>query len=263
MSYAEIDRDNMEIRIIYPTNSSVKKLVEYEEELNNYPIKIIPQNTITDEQMRLLYVLFKQYGEEIGYTMVEMKELLKEMFCFNQEMGDFSLSPYKKNPLTKEQATEFLQFIIEQAIENGVNLYIKDTKTNSKRHISRIVPDIQRYTIKCLKTKICAVCGDYHSPDNNHFVELDHYDNVSSTATTYDLDDGLQGRFISLCHKHHLEKHNIGREKFENKYYLEGIYLNEQLVYDLLDVYPSHFKLFKKRLKENFYKNIVRRTKWH
>ena len=42
MSYAEIDRDNMEIRIIYPTNSSVKKLVEYEEELNNYPIKIIP-----------------------------------------------------------------------------------------------------------------------------------------------------------------------------------------------------------------------------
>ena len=95
MSYAEIDRENMQIRIIYPTNSSAKKLKEYEEELNNYPIKIVPQNTITDEQMKLLYVLFKQYGEEIGYTMVEMKELLKEMFCFNQEMGDFSLSPYK------------------------------------------------------------------------------------------------------------------------------------------------------------------------
>ena len=79
MSYAEIDRDNMEIRIIYPTNSSVKKLVKYEEELNNYPIKIIPQNTITDEQMRLLYVLFKQYGEELGYTMIEMKELMKEI----------------------------------------------------------------------------------------------------------------------------------------------------------------------------------------
>ena len=26
MSYAEIDRENMAIRIIYPTNSSVKKL---------------------------------------------------------------------------------------------------------------------------------------------------------------------------------------------------------------------------------------------
>ena len=260
MSYAEIDRENMEIRIIYPTNSSVKKLVEYEEELNNYPIKIIPQNTITDEQMRLLYVLFKQYGEELGYTMIEMKELLKEMFCFNQEIGEFSLSPYKKNPLTKEQATEFLQFIIEQAIENNINLYIKDTKTNIAKHISRIVPDIQRYTIKCLKTKICAVCGDYHDPNNNHIIELDHWDNVNQISG-YEFDDGLQTRFISLCHKHHLEKHNIGRESFENKYYLEGIYLNEQLVYDLLDVYPSHFKLFKKRLKENFYKNIVRSKK--
>ena len=54
MAFVEIDRDNMEIRIIYPTNSSVKKLVEYEEELNNYPIKIIPQNTITDEQVSQL-----------------------------------------------------------------------------------------------------------------------------------------------------------------------------------------------------------------
>ncbi len=260
MAFVKIDRKNMQIRIIYPTNASAKKVLEYEEELNNYPIKIIPQNTITDEQMRLLYVLFKQYGEEIGYTMVEMKELLKEMFCFNQEMGDFSLSPYKKNPLTKEQATEFLQFIIEQAIENGINLFIKDTKTNSKRHISRIVPDIQRYTIKCLRQKVCAICGSIHDPDNNKFIELDHWDNVNQLGG-YEFDDGLQTRFISLCHKHHIEKHNIGREDFSDKYHIEGVYLNEQLVYELLDVYPSHFKLFKKRLKENFYKNIVRRTK--
>ena len=257
MSYAEIDRDNMEIRIIYPTNSSVKKLVEYEEELNNYPIKIIPQNTITEEQMRLLYVLFKQYGEELGYTMVEMKELLKELFSFNQEIGEFSLSPYKKNPLTKLQATEFLQFIIENAIENNINLYIKDTKTNIEKHISKIVPDISRYVIKCLKTKICAVCGSIHDPDNNKFIELDHWDNVNQLGG-YEFDDGLQTRFISLCHKHHLEKHNIGREDFSDKYHIEGVYLNEQLVYDLLDVYPSHFKLFRKRLKDGYYKNIVR-----
>ncbi len=260
MPYAEIDRENMEIRIIYPTNSPVKKLVEYEKELNNYPIKIIPQNTITDEQMKLLYVLFKQYGEELGYTMVEMKELMKEMFCFNQEIGEFSLSPYKKNPLTKEQATEFLQFIIEQAIENNINLYIKDTKQGTVKHIRKIVPDIQRYVIKCLKTKICAVCGSIHDPNNNKFIELDHWDNVNQLGG-YAFDDGLQTRFISLCHKHHLEKHNIGREDFSDKYHIEGVYLNEQLVYELLDVYPSHFKLFKKRLKENFYKNIVRRTK--
>ena len=77
----------------------------------------------------------------------------------------------------------------------------------------------------------------------------------------YEFDDGLQTRFISLCHKHHLEKHNIGREDFSDKYHIEGVYLNEQLVYELLDVYPSHFKLFKKRLKEGYYQNIVRSKK--
>ena len=33
------------------------------------------------------------------------------------------------------------------------------------------------------------------------------------------------------------------------KYILEPVLLNEQLVYELLDVYPNHFKLFRKRLK--------------
>ena len=42
MAYIEIDKEKTEIRIIYPTNKSLKKIKEYEEELNNYPIKINP-----------------------------------------------------------------------------------------------------------------------------------------------------------------------------------------------------------------------------
>ncbi len=245
----------MEIRIIYPTNSPVKKLVEYEKELNNYPIKIIPQNTITDEQMKLLYVLFKQYGEELGYTMVEMKELMKEMICFNQEIGEFSLSPYKKNPLTKDQATEFIQFVIENAIENGINLYIKDTKTSIIKHIRQIVPDFQRYVIKCLRERVCCVCGKIHDFKNDRVVDLEHFDNVSRIGG-YDFDDGLQTRFLPLCRQHHTEIHNSDKKEFLEKYHLQAVYLNEQLVFELLDVYPNHFKLFRKRLKEGYYKNV-------
>ena len=47
MATIEVDRLNCEIRLLYPTNESVKKLAEWQEEINNYPIKIIPQNTIT------------------------------------------------------------------------------------------------------------------------------------------------------------------------------------------------------------------------
>ena len=128
MATIEIDRLNCEIRLLYPTNESVKKLEEWQDEINNYPIKIIPQNTITMEQMKLLYVLFKQFSEGIewyylGYT----KDYLKDMFSSIYEIGEFSLSPFKKNPLTLDQATEFIQFIIEHGIENNINLYIQDS----------------------------------------------------------------------------------------------------------------------------------------
>lgn len=222
MATVEIDRLNCEIRLLYPTNESVKKLAEWQEEINNYPIKIIPQNTITTEQMKLLYVLFKQFSEgiewyDLGYT----KDYLKDMFSGIYEIGDFSLSPFKKNPLTLDQATEFIQFIIEHGIENNINLYIQDKNTGVKRHIREIVPDIQRYVIRCLRERVCCVCGEKHDFKNGKIVDLEHYDNVSSTATTYDLDDGLQSRFLTLCRKHHMEIHNIPKKEFIEKYHLQ------------------------------------------
>ena len=262
MATVEIDRLKCEIRLLYPTNESVKKLAEWQEEINNYPIKIIPQNTITMEQMKLLYVLFKQFSEgiewyDLGYT----KDYLKDMFSSIYEIGEFSLSPFKKNPLTLDQATEFIQFIIEHGIENNINLYIQDKNTGIKRHIREIVPDIQRYVIRCLRERVCCVCGEKHDFKNGKIVDLEHYDNISSTATTYDLDDGLQSRFLSLCRKHHMEIHNIPKKEFIEKYILEPVWLNEQLVYELLDKYPNHFALFRKKLKNGEYDDIIVKEK--
>ena len=255
MPYAEIDREKMLIKIIYPTNSPIKKLVEYEKELNNYPIKIIPQNTITVEQMRLLYILFAQFSEGVEWYDTKLsKDYLKAEFGQIYELGEFSISPNKKNCLTLEQATEFIQFIIETGIEHNINLYIQDKKTNVKKHIREIVPDIQRYIIKCLRERVCCVCGKRH--DEYNTIDLEHYDNISSTSTTYELDDGLQGRFLTLCREHHSNIHSIPKNEFIENYHLQPVYLNEQLVYELLKIYPNHFKLFRKRLKEGYYKNV-------
>ena len=229
---------------------------ELEEYLNNCPIEVIPIKKLSSEQNGLIHVLLKQYADELGWTLIDMKEYIKEQFALTNDLDYFSTAN-----CDIEMANNFIAYIIEHALENQINLYILNKNDKRYKHILDIDIIEQRRIIACLKAKVCAVCGSIHNPDSNKFIELDHYDNVSSTATTYDLDDGLQGRFISLCHKHHLEKHNIGRESFENKYYLEGIYLNEQLVYDLLDVYPNHFKLFRKRLKDGYYKNIVRSKK--
>ena len=260
MATVEIDRLNCEIRLLYPTNESVKKLAEWQDEINNYPIKIIPQNTITMDQMKLLYVLFKQFSEgiewyDLGYT----KDYLKDMFSSIYEIGEFSLSPFKKNPLTLDQATEFIQFIIEHGIENNINLYIQDKNTGVKRHIREIVPDIQRYIIRCLRKRTCCICGKVH--DEYNTVDLEHWKTVASSTGTYEHDDGLQNPFLTLCREHHNEKHNIGVESFKNRYYIEGVWLNPQLVYELLDKYPNHFKLFRKRLKEGYYEGLITKKK--
>lgn len=245
MAYAEIDRANGVIKLYYPTNNSARKIEEWEEELNNYIIEIVPQNTITGEQMRLLYVLFKQFSEGLEWYDIQLtKDYLKAEFGDIYELGDFSISPNKKGCLTLEQATEFIQFIIELALEHNINLYILDKNTKIKHHIRGIVPDLQRYTIKCLKERICCVCGQKHDYETGKIIDLEHYDNVNRIGG-YKYDDGLQTRFLSLCRKHHTEIHSIPKSEFIEKYHIEPVYLNEKLVKELKEVYKNHFKAFK------------------
>ncbi len=42
--------------------------------------------------MRLTHVLLKQYGDELGYTLDEIKNVLKDEFSLLKEIESFSLS---------------------------------------------------------------------------------------------------------------------------------------------------------------------------
>lgn len=60
-----------------------------------------------------------------------------------------------------------------------------------------------------------------------------------------------------MCREHHMIKHAIGKEKFQEKYIVGGVWLNPQLVYELLDIYPNHFALFRKKLKNGEYDDVI------
>lgn len=242
MGYFEIVGNN--IVLTFPVKKAEKRTKkELEEEYNNYLIVVNPKRCISLDQMRLTHVLLKQYGDELGYTLDEIKNVLKDEFSLLKEIESFSLSE-----IDQELATEFIQFIIEHAIKNDVNLYIKD-KGSKIKHIRNIVPDIERYVISCLKARRCAICGQIHDPDNNKIIELDHFDNVSEIGG-YEFDNGLQTRFLPLCVKHHRTKHNLGRGDFERRYHIAGVYLNENLVRDIKKIYKNHFKAFKEQENE-------------
>lgn len=237
MAQAEIIGDKIVLTV------AVDKVIpglkeEMEEILNNYPIEVIPVKKMSAAQNGLIHVLFKQYGEEKGYTMVEMKEIMKSEFARAYDIFNFETSK-----CDMQTANEFIAFMIEHAIDNDVNLYILNKKEKTTRHILEIDFITQRYVIACLKKKMCAICGKVH--DEYNTVELHHWKSVASAVGTYDNDDGLSTPFMSLCTFHHSEFHNTGIESFKNKYHIEGVWLNDRLVIDLKKVYPNHFKGFK------------------
>ena len=246
MAYTEIKNSEITITLavekVYP---GLKQ--QLEEHLNNFPIKVIPVKKLSKAQNGLIHVLIKQFADELGWTMLDMKEYQKEQFAISRDLNKFSTAK-----CDMETANDFIAFLIEQALENDINLYILNKQDKRYRHILEIDKMTERYVIACLKNKTCAICG------RNAGVKLDHWKTVASSVGNYENDDGLHNPFISLCSQHHTEKHDIGVGSFKNKYYIEGVWLNPQLVYELLEVYPNHFKLFRKRLKEGYYRGIIK-----
>lgn len=245
MAYMEIANEEIVITLpvekVYP---GLKQLIE--ERLNHYPIKVIPVKRLSKAQNGLIHVLLKQFGEELGWTMQDMKEYQKEQFALSRDLGKFSTAN-----CDMEMANDFIAFIIEQALENEINLYVLNKHDNRYKSILKVDKTTERYVIACLRAKTCAICG-------RKGVDLHHWKTIASAAGAYENDDGLKTPFMSLCRIHHNEFHDKGQKEFEEKYHIEGVWLNPQLVYELLGVYPNHFKLFRERLKDGYYRGIVK-----
>ena len=248
MANAEISNQEIIITLsvekVYP--GIKEKLEDY---LTHLSITVSPVKKVSQAQNGLIHVLLKQFGDEIGYTLIEIKELMKEQFAISTDRLDFSTAK-----CDMETANEFISFIIEQALELGINLYILGKHDKRYKHILEIDNITQRYVIACLRKRVCCICGKEHNEYNE--IQLDHYDTMANTVGTYKNDDGLHGRFLPLCSYHHFEKHSKSLKEFENKYHIEGIYLNPQLVYELSGVYKNHFKKFRREYKEGKYGNL-------
>ena len=239
MADAQILKDELVVTVavekIYP---SLKK--QLEEHLRKLKITVIPIKKLTKAQNGLIHVLLKQFADELGWTMQDMKEYQKEQFSLSKDLEKFSTAS-----CDIETANEFISFIIEQALELGINLYILGKHDKRYKHILEIDNITQRYVIACLRKRVCCICGKKHNEYST--IELHHWNSVASIGG-YENCDGLKTPFMSLCAKHHQEFHATGKETFKNKYYIEGVWLNVELVKELKKIYKNHFKAFKEKI---------------
>lgn len=155
---------------------------------------------ISIEQRKKAYATINDIAIDLGYFQEECKEWLKYLHISKTGCEYFSLSD-----CSMDTAREFINTILEYAIENGIPL--SDVGVNR-------TDDIGKYLYYCLKHKKCAVCG--------RIGEIHHIDAIGMGNDRKKVDDSKH-RKICLCRLHHTIAHQKGRVRFEQMYHVYGI----------------------------------------
>ena len=159
---------------------------------------------ISIEQRKKAYATMRDISDYTGYTPDEQKRWLKFLHISKTGCDYFSLSN-----CSMDTAREFINTILEYAIENGVPL--------SDEAINR-TDDIGRYLYFCIMHKKCAICG---RPG-----EIHHEDAIGMGNNRRTLDDSNHKK-ICLCRLHHTQAHQLGVERFREMYKVYGIIVKE------------------------------------
>lgn len=160
--------------------------------------------TISAEQRKKAYATIRDISEYTGYTPEEQKQWLKVLYIVKTGGRNISLSD-----CSMDEAREFINVILEHAIENGIEL--KEEGVNR-------TDDIGKYLYFCLKHKKCAICGLNG--------EIHHEDAIGMGNDRKTVDDSNYKK-ICLCRKHHTIAHQMGKERFQKAYKVYGIVMRE------------------------------------
>ena len=161
--------------------------------------------SISIEQRKKAYATIRDIADYTGYLPEEQKEWLKYLYI--QKTGDDYIS---LSDCSMDQAREFINVILEYAIESGIQL--------SEQAINR-TDDIGKYLYFCIKHKKCAICGQ----DG----EIHHEDAIGMGNDRKTIDDSNHKK-ICLCRKHHTIAHQMGVERFTKMYKVYGIIVKEE-----------------------------------
>lgn len=161
--------------------------------------------TISIDQRKKAYATIKDISDYTGYLPEEQKEWLKYLYIAKTGGSYISLSN-----CSMDEAREFINVILEYAIENGIQL--------SEEAVNR-TNDIGKYLYFCLKHKKCAICG----LDG----EIHHEDAIGMGNDRKKTDDSNYKK-ICLCRKHHTIAHQMGVERFTKAYKVYGIVVKEK-----------------------------------
>ena len=199
--YRESDKGT-EILITIPDKKLGEMLTE--KHIKKAEMRFDDGRYISAEQRKMAYATIRDISENTGYTPEEQKEWLKYLYVEKTGKKRISLSD-----CSMDEAKEFINVILEYAIENGYQL--------SEQAINR-TDDIGKYLYFCIKHSKCAICGEKG--------EIHHEDTIGMGNDRKTIDDSNYKK-ICLCRKHHTIAHQLGVERFKKNYKVYGIVIKE------------------------------------
>lgn len=159
---------------------------------------------ISPQQRKKAYATEKDIAEYCGYLSREEKEYVHEALKAECEAA-YRIEPFSLSDCTMDTARDYIAFLLEYAIANGIPL--SDNLTDRAEEIDKAL-------IACIRHKKCCLCG--------RSGEIHHVDAIGMGNNRKIYDDS-ENLIMCLCRIHHTEYHKIGREAFEKKYKVYGI----------------------------------------
>lgn len=199
---AEItDYDGSFLYLKLPFNDTAslasKKLKEAE-------VRLIDGRSISYEQRKKTYALFRDIADYTGYVPEEVKEIMKSDFIARYGVKEFSLST-----VDMTTASMFIEHLVYFCLFHGIPC---------RDSLLKYAPDISRYVYLCLLLKKCCICGKR--------AELHHVDHVGLGRDRNEITH-VGMRAMPLSRKYHNEVHRIGQKSFEDKYHVYGVKIDK------------------------------------
>ena len=200
--YKETDKGT-ELYITIPEKKIGEILVD--KHIKKAEMRFDDGRLISADQRKMAYATIRDIADYTGYLPEEQKEWLKYLYIAKTGGNYLSLSD-----CTMDEAREFINVILEYAIENGVQL--TDQAMNRTQ-------DIGKYLYFCIKHRKCAVCGLQG--------EIHHEDTIGMGNNRKTLDDSKHKK-ICLCRTHHTIAHQMGVDRFQKSYKIYGIKVEDE-----------------------------------
>ena len=165
---------------------------------------------LSPEQRRKAYALMGEIAVWSGYTLSQIKMVLKRKFV-NETLEALKKELFSLSDCDMTTAREYITFLIDFVLEFDVPVSVP---------LTTLCDDTARYVYACLLHKKCAVCGKR--------AELHHVDRVGMGRDRRTINH-LGLRALPLCREHHMLIDTISAEEFMEIYHLEAVAIDEAI----------------------------------